>query len=154
MRVRDWMTVDVATAKPRTSLAQARALLEAKRINQLPVVAHSELVGIITDRDLRDAFPSVFETSRQRRRLSPESDPERVTVDQVMSQLVLVVAPDETLENAARLMRRERLGALPVVDDGELVGILTRSDLLDAFVYLAELPAGSPDRPAWLSSGI
>src|SRR5262249_34689279 len=67
MRVDGSMKRPVLTVKPRDSIAHARAIMEEHRVNQLPVVVDDRLVGIVTDRDLRDAFPSVFETTRPRR---------------------------------------------------------------------------------------
>jgi acetoin utilization protein AcuB len=113
-------------------------LLEQHRINQLPVIVDGKLAGIITYRDLRDAFPSVFETaSATSKRSHPSPDPEQMHVGSIMTENVLVVAPTDHICDAARLMRKERIGALPVIDNGHIVGILTRSDLLDALVVLA-----------------
>ena len=61
MIVANWMTKRVATVKPLDTILHAREILEDRRVNQLPVVVGEEVVGIITDRDLRDAFPSVFD---------------------------------------------------------------------------------------------
>ena len=65
--VRDWMRAHPLAVRPKDSIARARAICEEHRINQLPVLADRALVGIITDRDLRDAFPSVAEQARDRR---------------------------------------------------------------------------------------
>jgi acetoin utilization protein AcuB len=139
------------TAGPRDRISHVRSVLEEHRINQLPVIAKGALVGIITDRDLRDAFPSVFdvpgfteETPRK-----PARDPEKIRVEEVMTGNVITLGPDDGLADAAGLMRRERLGALPIVEGGVLVGILTRSDVLDAFILLA----GRLDAPAATGEG-
>jgi acetoin utilization protein AcuB len=134
------MKAPVYSIKPRDTIAHARALLEEHRINQLPVVVKGAVVGIITDRDLRDAFPSVFDASGfQGDSRKPTRDPEQVTVEEVMTEKVLTLAPDAPLGEAAQLMRRERVGAVPVVEGDHLVGIVTRSDILLAFVRLAGL---------------
>jgi len=138
MEVRNWMRHPVHSVKLRDNAEHARALLELHRINQLPVIVDGKLAGIITDRDLRDAFPSVFEVASATRRGSRSSpDPEEIHVGSIMTENVFVVAPGDHICDAARLMRKERIGALPVIDDGRVVGILTRSDLLDALVMLA-----------------
>ena len=137
MLVRNWMKRPTHTVKPKDSALHARALLEKHRINQLPVLAGGELIGIVTDRDLRDIFPSVFEAAVGSSERPAWPDPERVTVEAVMTTHVATVAPSDHVADAARLMRKERIGSTPVVDNGQIVGILTRSDLLDALVTLA-----------------
>ena len=134
MHVSEWMTHPVHTIKPLDTAFHARQRLEEHRINQLPVLAGDRLVGIVTDRDLRDAFPSVFEMAAHGTR---HVDPERVTIESIMSSNLVTIGPADTLERAATLMRSERVGALPVVNQGKLVGILCRSDMMDAFVELA-----------------
>jgi acetoin utilization protein AcuB len=122
--------------RPLDSIRHAREMMESYRINQLPVVDHGHLVGIITDRDLRDAYPSVFESAAYAARITAchDHDPERIPVDIVMTSEVLTLTPHNTLEDATRLMRRERIGAVPIVERGRLVGIITRTDVLDAFL--------------------
>ena len=129
------MTRIVVTVKPHDSVRHAREVLEQHRINQLPVVVDDRVVGIVTDRDLRDAFPSVFDHRRNGRRAA--ADPAAIPVEDVMTREVLTIAPDVPLDDGVRLMRCERIGALPVVDDRRLVGILTRSDVLDAFLTMS-----------------
>ncbi len=157
MRVEEWMTMEVVTARPRDSVAHARALLEERRINQLPVVVSGRLVGIVTDRDLRDAVSAAVlgtaeATGARPERLSPESIP----VEAVMTAKAFFVRPGDTMEKAAGLMRRERIGALPVLEGKALRGIITRSDVLRAFLELAagqrkaegtRAPARSRPRP-------
>jgi len=141
MKVRQWMKHPVHSVKPRDSIQHAREFVERYRVNQLPVTVDGRLVGIVTDRDLRDAFPSLFDTPPFPDRTSKAAltDPRTITVEQVMTSSVTSVGPDDSIADAARLMRKRRIGALPVVDAGRLVGILTRSDVLDGFVDLVEL---------------
>jgi acetoin utilization protein AcuB len=128
----------VLTVKPHDSVQRARGIMEERRVNQLPVVVDDRLVGIITDRDVRDAFPSVFDhTPRTRRPRTGGADPATIPVEDVMSPNVLTLGPDRSVEEAARLMRRERIGAIPIVIEERLVGVITRSDVLDAFLALA-----------------
>jgi acetoin utilization protein AcuB len=109
--------------------------MEADRVNQLPVVSNGRLLGIVTDRDVRDAFPSVFDHRRPAKKAADA--PEDMTVESVMTSNVLTLGAHDSVADAARLMRRERIGAVPIVDAGHVVGIITRSDVLDAFVALA-----------------
>ena len=145
MKIASWMKPAVITVKPRDSARHAREVMEKLRINQLPVVIDDRLVGILTDRDLRDAFPSVFEPGEPFARWThrPGADPVAIRVEEVMTPTVLTLAPSASVADAARLMRRERIGTIPIVDGGRLVGILSRSDVLDAF---QELSRASPDR--------
>jgi acetoin utilization protein AcuB len=140
MEVRSWMTRDVRTVSPLDSVARAKQLLEEYRINQLPVVVEGKLVGILTDRDVRDALASAAELSGPARQ---GVDPRHMTVETVMTPHVLTVLPEDSIVYAARLLRRERIGALPVVEGSRLVGIITRSDLLEALVELAALRSDS-----------
>lgn len=140
MEVERWMKRQVRTVKPLDSIQHAREVMASQRINQLPVVVDGKLVGIVTDRDLRDAFPSVFESGPRgkSRELPANADPKHITVEMVMTPNVLTLEPKSAISEAARLMRQERVGAIPIVENGRLVGILTRSDVLDAFITLAK----------------
>lgn len=138
MRVEEWMTLEVETVKPRDSVAHARALLEERRINQLPVVVNGRLVGIVTDRDLRDAVSTATAASAEAAGARPElMNPDSIPVEAVMTAKAMFVRPDDPMEKAAALMRRERIGALPVVEGRALRGIVTRADILRAFIELA-----------------
>ena len=138
MQIRDWMTKPVHAVKPLDSVHHARELMERHRVNQLPVTVDGRVVGIVTDRDVRDASPSMFEsTSPRRRKLPEDADPKSIVIEAIMSPTVLVVGPSESILEAARVMRRERIGSLPVVENGKLVGMLTRSNLLEALIAIA-----------------
>lgn len=145
MEIAKWMKSPVRTVKPLDSVRHARDVMTEHRINQLPVVAGGRLVGIVTDRDLRDAYPSVF--ADPARREGP--DPAHITVEAVMTSNVFTLAPSDSMSAAAGLMRRERVGAIPILDGTRLVGILARSDVLDALVGLNALveAGGSPAKP-------
>ena len=133
-----WMTSHLYTVKPRDSVARARAILEEHRINQLPVVKDGMLVGIVTDRDLRDAVNTVATSAQQAGAVerAPQTADE-IPVETVMTHHVIALALHSTLTNAAELMRRERIGSVPIIDGQSLVGIVTRSDILQAFVSRA-----------------
>ena len=116
MVVRDYMSAKVITVVRQCPIADARALLSQHRIRQIPVVDKGRLVGIITDRDLRSA-PAAAQT-----------------VSEVMAAKPTVIGPDTPIDEAARLLRKLKVGALPVVDGKRLAGIITTADVLDAFV--------------------
>ncbi|GBD26457.1 Inosine-5'-monophosphate dehydrogenase [bacterium HR30] len=144
MQVRKWMTRSVVTIGPQDSLSRARHLLEEHRIDQLPVVVEGKLVGLLTLRDLQNAFESVCEVAGR----SPGAGPfGQLTVDAVMTPHVLTVQPDDSILYAAHLLRRERIGCLPVVEGSRLVGIITRRDLLFAFMQSFEAGSGKNSAP-------
>lgn len=128
IRVADWMTEGVLAVEIFDSIAVARRLMAKHRVNQLPVLDNDRLVGIVTDRDIRDAYPTSLMINR-----AEEIDrfAEKITVEEVMTHDVFVVRPDTGLPTAVGLLRRHRIGALPVLKDQNLVGIITRSDILD-----------------------
>lgn len=135
VEIAKWMKSPVRTVKPLDSIRHARDVMTEHRINQLPVVAGGRLVGIVSDRDLRDAYPSVFADPTRR----DGANPDHITVQEVMTSNVLTLTPKDSMIAAATLMRRERVGAVPIVDGARLVGILARSDVLDAMVGLDAL---------------
>jgi acetoin utilization protein AcuB len=132
MRVRQLMTGALITIRPETPVLDARHLLVERRIRHLLVTSESgELLGIVTDRDIRLNLPSqatslsVWEINHLLTKL---------TVGKVMSQAVITVGPDREARDTAQLMLDHKIGAVPVVDTGRLVGIVTETDLLRAFV--------------------
>ena len=129
MRVAQWMTRSVLTIKPHDTLKKARELMTKHRVNQLPVVADDKVVGIVTDRDVRDAYPSSMRLLRGK---DIEEFADSHVVEEVMTFNVVTIGPEASLREAAQHMRKQRFGAVPVIDRGKLVGIITRSDLLDA----------------------
>lgn len=118
------------TVEPSASVAYARALLGERGINHLPVISSGRLVGIISSRDLQ---PDLLSAKRPALHKALETRPNRVRIGSVMTAKVHTVEPVHTLRRAAELMSRERVGALPVVEGGRLVGIISRSDLVDVF---------------------
>jgi acetoin utilization protein AcuB len=141
MEIRKWMKHPVHVVKPLDTIQHVRDLMDKHRVKQLPVAIAGRLVGIVTDRDLRDAFPSVFDSPAFGRRMArtPGTDPRTLPVEMVMTPNVTTVAPGDSMIEAARLVRRNNIGALPVVEGDKLAGILTRSDIIDSFIDLAEL---------------
>ena len=125
MKVSELMTgVALVTASPDTAVLDARQLMLKERIRHLLVTeADGRLVGIVTDRDLRAALP-----------WGEEGTAHPLRVKEVMTAKVITVTPDTRLERAARLMIERKIGSLPVVKRGALVGILTTTDLLRAMV--------------------
>ncbi len=140
MRVEDLMTRDPYTIDPEAPLGTAVDVMRIKEIRHLPVVDESgELVGIITDRDLRQAVfaPAITEhlSLRAQRRLRGIGQAlEDLKVKDAMTWVVVTTHPQARVEHAALLMFERRVGCLPVVESGKLVGILTERDLLKALI--------------------
>lgn len=116
MVVRDHMSSRVITVERQCAIAEARVILRKHRIRQLPVMQSDRLAGIVSDRDLRSA------PAKAKR------------VADVMTAKPTVIGPNAPVDEAARVLRSLKVGALPVVENNKLVGIITTSDVMDAFV--------------------
>ena len=136
MRVRELIAGPPITIPPETPVLEARRIMQTRAIRHLLVMEVGRLVGIVTDRDIRLNMPSpattlsVWEVNYLLARL---------TVREVMTKTVIIVDPDRDAHEAARLMIAEKIGALPVVEGERLVGIVTETDILRAFVDHATL---------------
>ena len=135
MRVGSRMVREVKTLEEEDTLRTAISRLRQNRIRQIPVVSGKKVVGILTDRDLRQA--SMLDI------LLPNMCPEKevleqrldnIPVKEIMTRDVITVSPDDIIEDAAKILRDNKIGGLPVVEQGELVGIITVSDILKAFL--------------------
>jgi len=129
LRVRDAMTRDVVTVGPEESAARAWGLCRERNIRHLPVVEGGRLVGIVSDRDLRDLSPP-RDTADQENTLG------WVQIRDMMSTGVVTAHPLDTIEHAAKVIYENRFNCLPVVADDEIVGIITSSDLVRTLVEL------------------
>jgi acetoin utilization protein AcuB len=133
--VEKWMTRDVITVPPHEKIIDAFELMQGRGIRHLPVVEEGELRGLVTDRDIRLALiPSPLSTPEDR--MYHLGALERV--DEIMSADLITVAPNTTIEEAAKLMAKYKIGAVPVVAQGKLVGILTETDILRVFIEMLE----------------
>ncbi len=117
MLIRRWMTRNPVTVSPDELLSEARHKMNTGGFRRLPVVEGTQLVGIITDRDLRQQAGQL----------------DHMRVNAVMTGRVVTVAPDMLLDQAARLLVQHKVGGLPVIENGKLVGIITAIDMLRAF---------------------
>lgn len=138
MQVEKRMKANPITVSPEDSFRHAMTLIRQRGIRHLPVVEEGRLVGIVTDRDLRQASPSQA-TSLESHELLYLL--EKLKVRDIMTAKVYTVAPETPIEEAARLMLQHKIGGLPVLRGGMLIGILTETDILRAFVDLTGLQA-------------
>lgn len=125
--VRDWMSRDVISVTPDTTVLQAGQIMVERSIRRLPVVENDELVGIVTYGDVRGARASsatgldIWELSYLLSRL---------TIREIMTPNPVTVSPDDTIGQAAQHLLQYMIGGLPVLDNnGKLVGIITESDI-------------------------
>lgn len=126
MLVEQIMQRAMVTVARVATLADALSLLRTRGIRHLLVVEDDRLVGIVSDRDLKRPTPA--DTAELGDRLA------RVTVSEIMTRPVLTVPPRSTVEDAARLLVREKISALPVTLGDRLLGIVTETDVLRLFV--------------------
>jgi len=130
LKVIDIMTKEPLVVTPADTVGQADELLSENRIRQLPVVKGRELVGILTDRDIRSFLSGVplFPPEAREKALN-------TAVQEIMTTEPLTLAPDDDLQDAVELLIAEKVGGIPVVDEAEgLVGIVTYVDVLRCFL--------------------
>lgn len=131
MFVREHMTPSPITISPHTPILEALDIMKKQKIRQLPVVDKGVLLGLVTERDLLTVSPSpattlsIFEMNYL---LS------KMVVKEVMLKDPPVISPEANLEEAAVIMRERKAGSLLVVENGRLIGIITESDLFEAFI--------------------
>jgi CBS domain-containing protein len=116
-KVRDAMTPGVQCVTHDQTVAAAAAAMIENDVGSLPVVEGARLVGVVTDRDIVV------------RAVARGADPARMTVGEVASRAILTASPDQELEDALREMAEHRVRRLPVVENGDLVGILAQADV-------------------------
>jgi CBS domain-containing protein len=142
-RVEEWMSAPPIVASPTTTIAEAQRLMEQHCVRRLPVVQDGRLVGIVSWGDLRAAQPSaattlsVYEWCALLR---------QATIAGCMTHNPITIAPDAPVLEAARQMLAHKIGGLPVVTGGRLVGVISETDLLRLLLAdetrLAELAVG------------
>lgn len=138
MLVERWMKANPITVGPLDSFRHAMNLIRQRGIRHLPVVEGGRLVGIVTDRDVRQASPSAA-TSLEIHELHYLL--EKITIRDIMTSEVVTATPEMPIEAAARLMLTHRIGCLPVLRGMALVGIITETDILSAFVEVMGIQA-------------
>jgi len=140
MFVADCMTKNPVTTSPDTGIDEAAKLMDKGHFRRLPVMDHGKLVGFFTNRDLLRASPSAATTLD---RYEMRTLLSRIKVADVMQKDVITVTDTMTIEEAALIMTREKIGALPVLSElGKLVGIISSTDIFKAFVAVMGLDTG------------
>lgn len=131
LKVRDCMSSDPAFVSPKDSLQTVIQLLRRRDIRSVPVMEDGKLIGIVTDRDIRQVAPAypLFRDENEIRHYT-----ENLTVTAAMTADPMTIAPEAPLVRAAKILETYRISSLPVVDGEKLVGILTVTDVLRVFV--------------------
>jgi|SRR5271166_1071864 len=119
MNISNRITRNPETTSPEETVAAVRALMHAGGFRRMPVIDRGKLVGIITDHDVRKYSGDLLLTTK---------------VADAMSRNPITIDPNTTVERAANLMLLHKIGGLPVVDGDKLVGIITTTDILKAFL--------------------
>jgi acetoin utilization protein AcuB len=131
MLVRKKMKKDLVTVTKDERMTVAKKIMKEKNIRHLPVVDGKRLVGLLTNMDVRKAEASPA-TSLEIRELHYLLD--KLTVGEIMTRNVITIAPDVSVEEAAILLHDNKIGCLPVVEDGNLVGIITENDVMEILI--------------------
>jgi len=116
--VKEVMNPQVVAAKPQATIKEAAQIMSQMRIGCLVVMENDKVVGIVTESDIIGKV------------VANKKDPEKVTVEDVMTRNIIFTTPDETLDDAAEKMVENKIKRLPVLDDKKLVGIITATDLI------------------------
>jgi len=125
--VREIMMGSPVTLKPEDTLDLANDVISLGRIRHIPVVEDGRLVGLLSERDLMGAAATTIFGLKQR---SKSALLKSVLIKDVMKKKVVTVKPDTPIKQTARLMKEKKIGCVPVVSEGALVGLVTTTDIL------------------------
>ncbi len=135
--VRDIMPEKMVTISTGDTLSTVEDIMTLGRVRHMPVVESGKLVGVVSERDLlRASLSNLSGFGSQQRRAFLHV----VEIGRVMSKPPVTIDPDASVEEAARIMAEQKIGCLPVVDGGALVGLVTETDLLRYFAGLDPIP--------------
>ena len=137
--VRNSMTPNPITITPQTALPEAKRLMDEHYVRRLPVIHKGKLVGIVTRGDIREARSSTATTLSV---YELNYLLEEIPAKDFMAYEPITIAPDATIGEAARLMLQHKIGGLPVVECGELVGIITETDFCRLLILEPEHTEG------------
>ena len=140
MLIKDWMTKDPVTITEDTSMIKAIHIMKEHRFRRLPVVSQGKLVGLVTDRDLKEAAPSKATTLDVHELYYLLAE---LQVSEIMARNLITICQDDTVERGAQLMLENTISGLPVLDaEGSLVGIITQADIFRAFIHITGVLEG------------
>ena len=129
MLLEDIMKTDVHSLRPHQTVQDVIDLFEREKIRHAPVLDNGKVVGVVTDRDLKGALPSRFT-------VSPKGEPYKKLVEEIMTKNPITAHPMDSVEEIAMVFYEHKVGCLPVISNGKLVGFFTETDLLYTFIEL------------------
>ena len=142
LRVSDIMTADLVTLEEHEDLSLADSIMALGRIRHLPVVTDGALVGLVTHRDILASHAARPQAGDSVAEATAETAARRrVLAGDIMTREVRTVSPETTVLDAARIIHEHKLGCLPVVDGGKLVGIVTEADFVQLVIRGLEAEA-------------
>ena len=141
MLIENWMTKEVITGTPEMSMMKASKIMKEKGVGRLPVVNEAGvLVGLVSDRDIKEASPSKATTLDMHELYYLLSE---IKLKDIMTKKVVTIRTGETVERAAQLMLEHNIGGMPVVDDAnKVVGMVTDSDIFKVLVRITGVMEG------------
>ncbi|MDH3348475.1 MAG: CBS and ACT domain-containing protein [Desulfobulbaceae bacterium] len=141
MLIKDWMATTILTVDANTSVMRATRIIKENNIRRLPVLSHGKLVGVVTDRDLKEASPSSTSDVDLHEMYYLLSE---MRITDVMSRNPVCMKDDDTLEKAALVMLKEKISGIMVLDSKEnLVGLLSETDILHGFLHATGIRDGA-----------
>lgn len=141
MLIKDWMATTILTVDANTSVMRATRTMKENNIRRLPVMSHGKLIGVITDRDLKEASPSTTSDIDIHEMYYLLSE---MKVKDVMTDKCIALKQNDTLEKAALVMLKERISGIMILDDEEkLVGLLSETDILRGFIQATGIQDGA-----------
>lgn len=150
MQVKDWMATDVVTVGRNDDLRLVGDIMAEHQIRHIPVLEDGDIVGIITQRDL---FQARMSSTMGYGEMGQRAFLHTVWVKEVMTHPVITIGPEMSVAAAAEMIVDKGIGCLPVVENGQLVGIVTKTNLLQCLRTLATSDA-PPDLSADVSGGV
>lgn len=152
MLIKDWMATSMLTVDINTSVMRATRTMKENNIRRLPVLSHGKLVGVVTDRDLKDASPSSTSEMDIHEMYYLLSE---MKIKDVMTDKCICLPENDTLEKAALVMLEEKISGIMILGpDGNLVGLLSETDILRGFIHATGIRDGAhqfvidmPDAP-------
>ena len=134
MLVKLWLQTELVTVKEDATIAEAKELMAEHKIRRLPVLdSDQRLIGIISKVDINNALPSIIDAGFDDTARALAS---QAKVAAFMTNSPITVNPMDPLEKVAAKMRKNKVGGIPVTDQGKLVGIITESDIFKAFIEI------------------